>query len=263
MDCFAVRGNEIRRYAALRIALAIALVGTLLALPSRATAQPVAVAAASTAAGARQRADAQARELFLAGEEAYDQGRYEDARDAFTRAYALSGRPALLFNLGSVSERLRRDEEALRAYEAYLESLPDAPNRGYVESRISFLRAQIDEEERRREELERARAAWEARERAEAERASSTDRAAEERAETLTAPIEPGARGPRDRGGAEGGSGGGGGAEVYEEWWFWTIVGVAVVGAGAGIAAGVAASGSGGGGGSFGPGGTVVALGAW
>src|SRR5204863_122677 len=49
----------------------------------------------------------------------------------------------LLFDIGSAAERLRRDDEAMRAYQQYLDTLPNAPNREYVESRIVFLREQL------------------------------------------------------------------------------------------------------------------------
>jgi tetratricopeptide (TPR) repeat protein len=87
--------------------------------------------------------DDQARGLFLAGKAAYDGGRYEDALEHFQRAYDLSARPGLLYNLGATAERLRLDRQALDAFERYLAEMPDAPNRPQVERRIALLRDAI------------------------------------------------------------------------------------------------------------------------
>jgi hypothetical protein len=48
----------------------------------------------------------------------------------------MSRRPILMFNIGVTAERLRRNREALEAFETYLELTPDAPNRREVEGRI-------------------------------------------------------------------------------------------------------------------------------
>ena len=88
--------------------------------------------------------DDEARGLFLAGRAAFDQGRYEDALDRFREAHRLSGRPELLYNIGQAADRLRRDREALEAFEGYLEQTPsDAPNRSIAQNRVDFLREQL------------------------------------------------------------------------------------------------------------------------
>ncbi len=97
--------------------------------PSRATAQG---------------SDAEARALFSAGEIAYGEGRYEAALDYFQRAYEISGRALLLYNVGSAAEHLRRDREALAAFERYLSDTgEDAPNRTAVAARIEILRRSV------------------------------------------------------------------------------------------------------------------------
>lgn len=80
-----------------------------------------------------------ARELFEQGREAYTEGRFEDARELFERSYERSGRPELLYNIAQAAERTRDDEHALETYRAFLEALPDAPERDFVEARIVFL----------------------------------------------------------------------------------------------------------------------------
>ena len=90
----------------------------------------------------------------------------------FQRAYELTGSPDLLYNIATVSDRMRRDEEALQAYEGYLEARPDSADREHVASRIDVLRAAI-EAQRRAEldaEIEARKAAIEAAARVKAER---------------------------------------------------------------------------------------------
>jgi tetratricopeptide (TPR) repeat protein len=89
--------------------------------------------------------DAEARQLFDAGTVAYSEGRYENALEYMQRAYELSGRPALLYNVATTLERLRRDDEALAAYERYLAEEPAADNRQDVEARIAILRRVVSE----------------------------------------------------------------------------------------------------------------------
>jgi hypothetical protein len=54
----------------------------------------------------------------------------------------------MLFNIGLVADRLRQDERAVDAYEAFLRELPDAENRAQVEARVRLLRDQIAEHDR-------------------------------------------------------------------------------------------------------------------
>ena len=86
-----------------------------------------------------QGSDAEARALFNAGEVAYTDGRWEAALDYFQRAFDMSQRPMLLFNIGSAAEHLRRDEVALAAFRRYLVEIPDAPNHASVASRVAVL----------------------------------------------------------------------------------------------------------------------------
>ncbi len=88
--------------------------------------------------------DSEARGLFLAGQAAFEAGRFEEALEHFERAYALSERSELLYNVGLTAERLRHDERALEAYTLYLEQNPDAPHRANVEGRVRILREQIE-----------------------------------------------------------------------------------------------------------------------
>jgi len=84
--------------------------------------------------------DKAARDLFNAGRTAFSEGLFVDAMKSFQRAYELSQRPQLLFNVGMAADSARLDSEALAAFEQYLREIPDAENREYVEARIATLK---------------------------------------------------------------------------------------------------------------------------
>lgn len=178
--------------------------------------------------------DEEARRLFEAARLAFQDGRFEDALRSFRRAYELSDRPGLLYNIGTAADRLRHDEEAIEAFEEYLEQAPDAPNRGEVERRLEVLRAHA------------GRADTEPAEQASEPGAEETDTGAEpeaptpEQAAAASLGGEPGSqRGPAAPPSDEGDGG------IAGAWWLWTIVGVVVLG---GAAAGLGFALAGGGG---------------
>jgi hypothetical protein len=102
---------------------------------------------ASAQEGTSDARDREARSLFEAGRTAFEDGRYGDARDYFQRAYELSGRADMLYNIANAEDRMRHDREALAAFEGYLAGSPAAPNRVEVEARMESLRAAIAERE--------------------------------------------------------------------------------------------------------------------
>lgn len=78
--------------------------------------------------------------------EAYDQGLaafqardYETALRRFQRAYELSRSPEFLFNIGLTLERLGRRQEAVAAFQRFLELEPASPQRAVVERRLAAL----------------------------------------------------------------------------------------------------------------------------
>ncbi len=83
--------------------------------------------------------DHEAHGLFDAGAAAFQSGRYDDALGYFQRAYELSHRAQLLFNIGQAADRARHDEVALRAFREYLAAEPDVANRAEIEGRIRVL----------------------------------------------------------------------------------------------------------------------------
>jgi len=103
---------------------------------------------------AQNNEDSEARGLFLAGQAAFEGGRFEEALEHFERAYELSHRAELLYNIGTTAERLRIDERAIEAYERYLEEIPESDLRANVEGRLRLLREQV--ERRRAERTEEA-----------------------------------------------------------------------------------------------------------
>ncbi|MBK7156208.1 MAG: tetratricopeptide repeat protein [Sandaracinaceae bacterium] len=99
--------------------------------------------AQSPAAAASSNRDADARSLFMLGQAAYEQGRFEDALGFFQQAFDLSGRASLQYNIAQAADRIRDDRRAVAAFEAYLRDVPDAPQRESVEARLAILRAAI------------------------------------------------------------------------------------------------------------------------
>ena len=87
--------------------------------------------------------DAEARSVFEAGTLAFEDARYADALGYFQRAYELSQRAVLLYNIGVAADRLRRDAVALEAFEQFLESVPDHPRRRDVLARVEVLREAV------------------------------------------------------------------------------------------------------------------------
>ena len=90
--------------------------------------------------------DREARQLFLSGQRAFVEGRFEDALFNFKQSYSLSGRPALLYNIGAAQDRLRRSRDALDSFEQYLDLAPDADNAREVRARVELLRTELEQE---------------------------------------------------------------------------------------------------------------------
>jgi tetratricopeptide (TPR) repeat protein len=102
--------------------------------------------------------DAAAREHFVLGRAAYRGADYDAALVHFTQAYELSGRSQLLYNVGISADRLGRNEEALEAFEKYLEDTADPSREQEVRERIAFLRLTLEEETRKEQLVEQAAA---------------------------------------------------------------------------------------------------------
>jgi tetratricopeptide (TPR) repeat protein len=108
--------------------------------------------------------DAAAREYFERGRSAFEQADYESALVYFRHAYRLSHRRELQYNIGVAADRLQREEEALEAFELYLEENENAA-RG---PDIIALRQSIEEREATARALEEATVRYQAPARSEA-----------------------------------------------------------------------------------------------
>jgi tetratricopeptide (TPR) repeat protein len=81
----------------------------------------------------------QARDLYVKGKQAYEQAKYEEAYDNFKQAYVLSQQPALLYNIASALQGLRRPHDAAEALRSYVKQVPGDPDRPAIEERIASL----------------------------------------------------------------------------------------------------------------------------
>lgn len=106
---------------------------------------PTAYAQQPQEPGTAQLLETEARAVFEAGTAAFQDSRYEDALQYFRRAYELSQRHELLYNIAIAADRLRRDEEALEAFEQFVERVPGHARRRDAETRIEVLRRTIAE----------------------------------------------------------------------------------------------------------------------
>lgn len=102
------------------------------------------VPAVAAAQDDQQAADARAREIFENGVQLYEEGRYDLAVEAFSEAYRLSRRPALLWNLANAHEQLEQLEEALDALQRY-RVYAEAGERDDVAARVRDLERRIAE----------------------------------------------------------------------------------------------------------------------
>ncbi len=100
--------------------------------------------------------DREARAQFLQGREAFARGQFLDAAERFERAYELSRRAVLLYNLGTSYDRLHRWEEARDAFRRYIREVPAAPEREEVNSRLAVIDQTIAHETEMREAAIRA-----------------------------------------------------------------------------------------------------------
>jgi tetratricopeptide (TPR) repeat protein len=94
--------------------------------------------------------EARARTLYDEGRKAYEVSDFQKAYDAFKESYLLSHEPALLYNIASALQGLKRPHEAAEALRSFLRLQPTDPDRPEIEKRILTL-----EEEQRLLDAER------------------------------------------------------------------------------------------------------------
>jgi tetratricopeptide (TPR) repeat protein len=175
------RASTRRRFAHVHSGVLRALaLGILLWLPLPALAQATPAAPAADAAAAQaahneeqdramQAADYEARQHFQIGKTLLDSGRFQQAAEEFEAAYKLSGRAQLLYNIYIAHRDAGNTQRAVESLRAYLDKVPDAPDRINLLARLSALEEQ---EKRQKEQEERARKADEDAAKARAEAAS-------------------------------------------------------------------------------------------
>jgi tetratricopeptide (TPR) repeat protein len=117
----------------------------------RSTLLPIAallVAVATTATARPARADNRtvAREAYKEGTRYFEVGDFQNALEAFKKAYVAYEEPAFLFNMAQCYRLLKNNQEALRAYKLYLRKVPQAPNRDEIERLIQQLEIAIEQE---------------------------------------------------------------------------------------------------------------------
>ncbi len=88
--------------------------------------------------------DEAARFHFKAGKSYFDTGDYELALREFERAYELSQRPQLHYNISVAHEKLGNLEKAIPALEKYLAEAPDVPNRQTLELRLENMKKRLE-----------------------------------------------------------------------------------------------------------------------
>ena len=116
---------------------------------------PILLWCAVAAADARQ--EQAARDAFKAGRAAYESGDYQVAYDKFKESFQLSHEPALLYNIASALQGLKRPHEAAEALRSFLRLQPNDTDRPKIEQRIATL-----EEEQHMMDAEQAKAQAEA-----------------------------------------------------------------------------------------------------
>ncbi len=111
----------------------------------------------SALAVADARQEQAARDAFKIGRAAFEGGDYQLAYDKFKESFQLSHEPALLYNIASALQGLKRPHDAAEALRSFLRLQPNDPDRSNIEQRIATL-----EEEQRMIDAERQKAEAEA-----------------------------------------------------------------------------------------------------
>jgi tetratricopeptide (TPR) repeat protein len=108
-------------------------------------------------AGADARQEQAARDSFKVGRAAYESGDYQLAYDKFKESFQLSHEPALLYNIASALQGLKRPHDAAESLRSFLRLQPNDPDKPKIEQRIATL-----EEEQRMIDAEKAKQEQEA-----------------------------------------------------------------------------------------------------
>lgn len=96
--------------------------------------------AATMDADDRQRA----MDAFHRGSDSYNRADYQGALSDFLEAATLYASPDFQYNIGLCYEKLNKPEEAIAAFQTYLKTKRDVPDRANVEDRIARLREELE-----------------------------------------------------------------------------------------------------------------------
>lgn len=81
----------------------------------------------------------EAKSHFRIGGTLYNEGRFNEAAEEFRKAYELSGKPALLFNMYIAYRDAGRTEQAVEALRSYLDQAEAVPDRRQLRTRLEAM----------------------------------------------------------------------------------------------------------------------------
>lgn len=85
-----------------------------------------------------------AMEAFARGSDNYNRAMYQEALADFLEAATLHASPDFQYNIALCYEKLNKPEEAISAFQTYLKTKRNVPDRANVEDRIQRLRTQLE-----------------------------------------------------------------------------------------------------------------------
>jgi len=160
-----------------------------------------------------------AKQHFVTAEAHYKLGRFAEALQEYSKAYEFASLPAFLFNMGQCHRQLGNHERAVFFYEGYLRESPKAGNREIVRRLIQESQEAEKQREQLRAEQERKQVqAQKEKEEKERLRLENEHKLAVERARLEALALASKKQKPVEQPPA-----------FYQKWWFWTIVGGAVL----------------------------------
>ena len=171
------------------------------------------VAWVALAAAAPPDSEADARKAFEEGQKYYNLGKFERAIELYEKAYELTPKAGLLFNIAQAHRLNKTYERARFFYQSFLRNMPDAVNRAEVEERIAEMTRLIEAQPKEPQPS------------VEPQPSSSPVPVMvptpEVVARTVVPESGPGVpEAPRDRS-----------RPIYKKWWFWAGVSAVVIGA--------------------------------
>ena len=86
---------------------------------------------------------AEARDLFVKGQQAMAAGKHADAVTSYQASYRVSKAPTVLFFIAEAQRAAGQDAKALASYEEYLAKLPNAPKKAEAEVQVVALKAKL------------------------------------------------------------------------------------------------------------------------